>query len=498
MIPAQGNQTHDVWLITPTNTLPLIYPGIVPCSESFFTILRQSDIEFDAKVALRVSHSSLMSSDRMKPRSGDWAVTIRSLADMARQMLRDCIYDLQEIRQCRDCYRMSNEKEDKHWFCQPCKPQHELVYAKQKGFPYWPAKVIKIEGQMYDVRFFGGHHQRAVLDKIYIRPISVNIHTLQVKRTSSWNKACEELRRHRAQLEKLANSSEVEDSSFDDDDDLDTETEESIPKLVNESTTVRVPSNDDEDDDDEDDDDDEEEEEEEQENCAEKKQSHEITPEDEPISSSSKNIKDSREVALHVSHSSLMSSDRMKPRSGDWAKDTNSQEDVVSSSCKEQRSRTLSTQTPARWMKALSKNENSKFKLTKESELKKQNALDASMKNLEERLKAENAAQLKDIVEKHNLLISETKRKHNLLVSETKRKQWKQYTTVAGTQRTAVSSANKHTGKKNTKKFVGGNVDLVMLIHHSAGPKAYVLGLLVSMAHKWVGLCGAVCLIANK
>jgi hypothetical protein len=64
-----------------------------------------------------------------------------SLADMARQMLRDCIYDLQEIRQCRDCYRVSNEKSDKHWFCQPCRPPHQLVYAKQKGFPYWPAKV---------------------------------------------------------------------------------------------------------------------------------------------------------------------------------------------------------------------------------------------------------------------------------------------------------------------------------------------------------------------
>jgi hypothetical protein len=63
------------------------------------------------------------------------------LADMARQMLRDCIYDLQEIRQCRDCYRVSNEKTDKHWFCQPCRPAHQLVYAKQKGFPYWPAKV---------------------------------------------------------------------------------------------------------------------------------------------------------------------------------------------------------------------------------------------------------------------------------------------------------------------------------------------------------------------
>ncbi|PSN41957.1 hypothetical protein C0J52_06431 [Blattella germanica] len=142
-----------------------------------------------------------------------------TLADMSRQMLRDCTYDLQEIRQCRDCYRVSNEKLDKHWFCQPCRPNHQLVYAKQKGFPYWPAKVIKIQGDQYDVRFFGGHHQRAVIEKSHIRPISVNIHTLQVKRTSTWNKACEELKRHQDLLDKLTLQSES--SSDDDDDDED-------------------------------------------------------------------------------------------------------------------------------------------------------------------------------------------------------------------------------------------------------------------------------------
>lgn len=42
------------------------------------------------------------------------------VADGARQMLRDCIYDLNEIRQCRDCYRTSNEKREKFWFCLPC------------------------------------------------------------------------------------------------------------------------------------------------------------------------------------------------------------------------------------------------------------------------------------------------------------------------------------------------------------------------------------------
>lgn len=40
------------------------------------------------------------------------------------------------------------------------RPPHELVYAKQKGFSYWPAKVIKVTPEGYDVRFFGGLHQR--------------------------------------------------------------------------------------------------------------------------------------------------------------------------------------------------------------------------------------------------------------------------------------------------------------------------------------------------
>jgi hypothetical protein len=82
--------------------------------------------------------------------------------------------------------------------------------------------VIKINGDQYDVRFFGGHHQRALVEKSHIRSISVNIHTLQVKRTSSWNKACEELRRHQDLLEKMHNNEfTYPDSSSDEDDDDD-------------------------------------------------------------------------------------------------------------------------------------------------------------------------------------------------------------------------------------------------------------------------------------
>jgi hypothetical protein len=88
-------------------------------------------------------------------------------------------------------------------------------------------QVIKMNGEQYDVRFFGGHHQRALIEKSHIRSISVNIHTLQVKRTSSWNKACEELKRHQDLLDKMHNNGRTyPDSSSDDDDDDEEEEEE--------------------------------------------------------------------------------------------------------------------------------------------------------------------------------------------------------------------------------------------------------------------------------
>lgn len=64
-----------------------------------------------------------------------------NMADMARLMLRDCNSDLQEILECWLCYKHSNDKTLRNWFIKPCKPPHELVYARQKGYPYWPAKV---------------------------------------------------------------------------------------------------------------------------------------------------------------------------------------------------------------------------------------------------------------------------------------------------------------------------------------------------------------------
>ncbi|KAK7109257.1 zinc finger MYND domain-containing protein 11-like [Littorina saxatilis] len=123
------------------------------------------------------------------------------ITDLASIMLTDCKYDLDEIELCPNCYYMSNAKPEQ-WFCQPCNPPHDLVYAKLKGFGYWPAKVInEVEGKM-DVRFFGGWHQRAVIPAEYIRPVTTNLNSLTVKRTVGFTKACKELKVHQQLLEE--------------------------------------------------------------------------------------------------------------------------------------------------------------------------------------------------------------------------------------------------------------------------------------------------------
>lgn len=96
-------------------------------------------------------------------------------------MLSDCIHDIKELINCVDCYKHSNEKINNNWFCLPCRKPHKLVWAKQKGYPYWPAKVIKETETTSDVRFFGGKYERSVLPKNCVKPITVSQDTLYVR-----------------------------------------------------------------------------------------------------------------------------------------------------------------------------------------------------------------------------------------------------------------------------------------------------------------------------
>lgn len=74
--------------------------------------------------------------------------------------------------------------------------RHKIVYAKQKGYCYWPAKVIKIVGNKYDVRFFGSKHPRAVIDSNCIKPIETDEKSLKITKSASYNKAKQELMKY--------------------------------------------------------------------------------------------------------------------------------------------------------------------------------------------------------------------------------------------------------------------------------------------------------------
>ncbi|XP_041697897.1 zinc finger MYND domain-containing protein 11-like isoform X2 [Coregonus clupeaformis] len=113
-------------------------------------------------------------------------------AEIARLLYSDTCHELNELILCKNCFYLSNARPD-NWFCYPCTPNHEVVWAKMKGFGYWPAKVLQREDNQVDVRFFGHQHQRAWIPADNIQDIKVSVQQLQVKRSAGWKKACDEL-----------------------------------------------------------------------------------------------------------------------------------------------------------------------------------------------------------------------------------------------------------------------------------------------------------------
>lgn len=75
---------------------------------------------------------------------------------IAKSLLKTCKQEMNQIETCAECYCNANSKVD--WFIEVCDRPHILLWAKLKGFPYWPAKGMAVNGAMLvDVRFFGAH-----------------------------------------------------------------------------------------------------------------------------------------------------------------------------------------------------------------------------------------------------------------------------------------------------------------------------------------------------
>ncbi|XP_066906640.1 MYND-type zinc finger-containing chromatin reader ZMYND8 isoform X3 [Halyomorpha halys] len=80
----------------------------------------------------------------------------------AKAMMKNAKHECDEIINCPDCYLHANTLEEDKWFIEPCDKPHILVWARLKGFPYWPCKVMKANGTNVDVRFFGDHNKSLV------------------------------------------------------------------------------------------------------------------------------------------------------------------------------------------------------------------------------------------------------------------------------------------------------------------------------------------------
>ncbi|RWS07781.1 protein kinase C-binding protein 1-like protein [Dinothrombium tinctorium] len=68
--------------------------------------------------------------------------------------------EMGEIEVCPNCFRNFYTYHDK-WFIQPCQKPHALVWARLKGHPFWPAKVVRLDKAKneVDARFFGAHER---------------------------------------------------------------------------------------------------------------------------------------------------------------------------------------------------------------------------------------------------------------------------------------------------------------------------------------------------
>lgn len=57
---------------------------------------------------------------------------------------------------CSECYSNASRNPN-DWFVMVCNVPHLIVWAKMSSSNYWPAKVMSIDGNAVNVRFFGDH-----------------------------------------------------------------------------------------------------------------------------------------------------------------------------------------------------------------------------------------------------------------------------------------------------------------------------------------------------
>ncbi|TNN18099.1 Zinc finger MYND domain-containing protein [Schistosoma japonicum] len=118
-------------------------------------------------------------------------------ADEIRFFFRSVNAELNEIQLCTDCY-INAKARVTDWISKPCKPRHELIWARNRTSAgaglfndtsvsqfYWPAKILLERDDGYEIRFFGGSHERMFVKKAHTRAFHLPADEVGVLRRSN-------------------------------------------------------------------------------------------------------------------------------------------------------------------------------------------------------------------------------------------------------------------------------------------------------------------------
>ncbi|CAG7700544.1 unnamed protein product, partial [Allacma fusca] len=83
------------------------------------------------------------------------------MASGAFAVLRNTLlHAIEEVRICCDCYERSLSKRSSLSFTIPCTNSHKVIWMRTETGLFWPAKVMRKDGNRFDVILFGGNHPR--------------------------------------------------------------------------------------------------------------------------------------------------------------------------------------------------------------------------------------------------------------------------------------------------------------------------------------------------
>ncbi|XP_016837561.1 protein kinase C-binding protein 1 isoform X2 [Nasonia vitripennis] len=129
------------------------------------------------------------------------------LTNTAKQMLKVARQEVSEIEACPDCFAHGRNlpRPLPSWFVEPCRRPHPIVWAKLKGFPFWPAKAMpRLNTQgLVDVRFFGEH------DRAWVSPKDIYLYSqeppvaLPKKKKLEMEQCVKEVEEHSKKLEQV-------------------------------------------------------------------------------------------------------------------------------------------------------------------------------------------------------------------------------------------------------------------------------------------------------